>query len=112
MATRGAEAHDPDAAIRAESVQGKDLPARRTSTTDAVLSSSTPATVEECAYCYPPSSCPPLPCAYGGCIFNKTDGTNALVRSGSCSGRTATLHLSCTGIASVPAGVFDDIAPW
>ena len=69
-----------------------------------------PTSIEECAFCDSSSGCP-LPCTYGGCTFDKTDGTNALARSGSCSGRTATLYLNRRGIASVPAGVFDDIAP-
>ena len=73
--------------------------------------SSTPAPIEECALCYDWEEKCPLPCTYGGCIFNKTYGTNALTRSGSCSGRTESLYLNRRGIASLPAGVFDDIAP-
>ena len=81
-----------------------------TNSPSTMLPATTPAPVEECAYCSSTSGCP-LPCSYGGCIFDKTDSTNALERRGSCSGRTATLYLNRRGIASVPAGVFDDIAP-
>ena len=52
-----------------------------------------------------------LPCSYGGCMFDKTTGTNTLQRSGSCSGHSADLYLNSKGIEFLPAGVFDSIAP-
>ena len=80
-----------------------------TSSSTSAPSTTTPAPVEECDLCYSSSGCK-LPCSYGGCIFDKTAGTNALERRGSCSGHTANLFLDNRGIASVPTGVFDDIA--
>ena len=52
-----------------------------------------------------------LPCAYEGCIFDKTADTNALTRSGDCSGYGSDLYLNSKGIELLPAGVFDGISP-
>ena len=69
-----------------------------------------PCDISECAKCLSPAGCP-LPCSYGGCIFNKTAGTNVLWRTGSCSGHSAALYLDHRGIVLLEAGVFDDIVP-
>jgi len=50
-----------------------------------------------------------LPCAYEGCIFDKTADTNALTRSGDCSGHGSDLYLNSKGIELIPAGVLDGI---
>ena len=52
-----------------------------------------------------------LPCAYEGCIFDKTADPNALTRSGDCSGHGSDLYLNSKGIELLPAGVFDGISP-
>jgi hypothetical protein len=63
----------------------------------------------------PPPPPPPctwntlLPCAYEGCIFDKTADTNALTRSGDCSGYGSDLYLNSKGIELIPAGVLDGI---